>query len=176
MNRLTQMSSDNQQNEQIIHCLHQMERFSHQLAENMIDSKIKRIERIMQFGFNFGRFMVLGKENVLKNEHDRQLKIILLGFPQIDPLVEVHIYSYGYALGYLQEYFHESHEKWWKPIPLLIEQEKWTEISELGKQNIAGRYDNKTTKMNWNAMKEYTLKKENEHNIESAPVEFLNKM
>lgn len=111
----------------VAHCINQIKRF-----EAMYPDKFDSNERPLQFGFNRGRLTVLDRSNkhvglLAVHTTESIIKVINRGF---DPSNIDSMITFGFAMGYLQEELHQSHEIWWKSVVQLCIEGKWSEVME----------------------------------------------
>lgn len=119
--------------DQINHCFQQLIRFSKVLAINNVDSN----EKILQFGYNLGRLIVLLlKKGLVFSPHiplsgySMEMAISILGMDFLvgNEITEGKIADYGFAIGFIQEELGQSHYEWWKPISPLAANNEWGEV------------------------------------------------
>ena len=125
--------------DQIMHCCDQIIRFAIMHRDNTIDSG----ERTLQFGYNFGRLIMLlnninqtyGYRTILHVYTPSMAKTLITKFE-----FNTNIYGlldYGFAIGYLQEWSNSDHKIWWSPIAVAAQKQDWKEIARITKNNLS---------------------------------------
>ena len=140
--------------DQIQHCANQLERFAKMHMENNIDSP----ERTLQFGYNFGRLVVLlefvhvvyGYRSILHAYTSCMANTLISKF-NFDSSKQGMI-DYGFAIGFLQEVSGESHEKWWKPVAEAAKVKNWKEVENITRQNLKNLYIDKCESFYFNVL------------------------
>jgi hypothetical protein len=126
---------------QIEHCVEQLERFSKMFRDNNTDSYW---ERIVQFGYNLGRLVVLLAKyrlvyalNPLLSKYSITMAKGVINMGIYDKkYLEINCIDFGFAIGFIQEALDQNYQDWWKPISEHCSKEKWPIVEKLTRERL----------------------------------------